>query len=155
MAHNNHPASDAGTSALLAVEGLPFTGARIRRTHTHWLQLLRLICCTEGRLWRTTSELRTGCGAQQTPRLGCGHHCKAGCSRLTFRRDAYLSHTQTGCISFGLTCCTADRQWRTTTTPPPMRAPLHSWLLAASHKHWLQLLGLSCCTAHLAVAHKH
>ena len=156
MAHNNHPASDAGTSAQLAVGGLPFTGTRIccthtywlqllgltccTESHTHWLQLLGLTCCTEDRLWRTTTTpppmraplhswllaaylspgrvfvththigcsclgslaaLRTGCGAQQSPRLGCGHLCTAGCWRPTFHQDAYLLHTHIGCGCLG------------------------------------------------------
>ena len=66
----------------------------------------------------------------------------------------FVAHTH-WLQKLGLTCCTEDRWWRTTTTPPRMRAPLHRWLLAAypspervfvAHTSWLQLLGLTCCT---------
>ena len=89
-------------------------------SHTH------IGCCCLGSL----AALRTGCGAQQPPRLGCGHFCTAGCWRPTLHRDAYVSHTHWLQL-LGLICCTEDRLWRTTTTPPRMGALLHPWLLAA------------------------
>ena len=100
------------------------------------------------------AALRTGCGAQQPPHLGCGRHCTAGCWRPTIHRGAYSSHTN-WLQPLGLSCCTEDRLWRTITTPPWMRALLHRLLLAAylsqervfvAHTNRLQLLELTCCT---------
>ena len=127
-------------------------------SHKNWLQLLGLTCCTEDRLWRTTTTL---------PPMNAPLHSWLLAAYLSPGR-VFVAHTHwlqllglTRCTEshthwlqlLGLCCCTEDRLWRTTTTPPPIRATVHSWLLAAylspgrvfvAHTHWLQLLGLTC-----------